>query len=356
VSSQLHAPRLAVLVGRFQPFQQAHLATLRQALALAPRVLVVIGSAHQARSPRHPFSWPERAEMILAALPPAERARVQCLPLRDQHDDARWLQALQAGVAALAPGVAAGDITLLGCFDDAALGGLRGVRGWQRLDVPQCPGADGSALRDAYFAAADDALPATLAALAAELPASSLAFLRAWATGPERAAVAEEWRVLRRYQAAWADAPYPPVFVTVDAVVRCSGHVLLIQRGAAPGRGLHAVPGGFIEPRETVYQSALRELAEETHLALPADRWRQALRATAVFDQPDRSQRGRTLTHAHFFDLGECALPPLQADDDAQAAAWVPVAALPAMEAMFFDDHFQMLDHFLGLTGAPGWP
>jgi bifunctional NMN adenylyltransferase/nudix hydrolase len=140
------------------------------------------------------------------------------------------------------------------------------------------------------------------------------------------------------------------VFVTVDAVVRCVDRVLLIRRGRAPGVGLHAVPGGFIEQRETAYQSALRELAEETHLELLADTMQRTLRATAVFDHPDRSLRGRTITHAHYFDLGDRELPEVRADDDAQSVAWVPIVDIPAMEDRFHDDHFHMLDHFLGLT------
>jgi bifunctional NMN adenylyltransferase/nudix hydrolase len=66
---------LAVLVGRFQPFHAAHLALLRHALSIAPRCAIVIGSAHQARTPRNPFTWTERAEMIRLAVPEAERER-----------------------------------------------------------------------------------------------------------------------------------------------------------------------------------------------------------------------------------------------------------------------------------------
>ena len=65
-----------------------------------------------------------------------------------------------------------------------------------------------------------------------------------------------------------------------------------------------------------------------------------------------RSQRGRTITHAHHFDLGDRELPEVRADDDAASVEWVPVAQLAAMEDRFFDDHFHMLDHFLGLTRA----
>ena len=113
---------------------------------------------------------------------------------------------------------------------------------------------------------------------------------------------------------------------------------------------MYAAPGGFIEQRETACQPALRELAEETHLKLLDDTMHRSLRATTVFDHPDRSQRGRTITHAHYFDLGDRELPEVRADDDAQSVEWMPIERLPALEGRFHDDHFHMLDHFLGLT------
>ena len=70
----------------------------------------------------------------------------------------------------------------------------------------------------------------------------------------------------------------------------------------------------------------------------------------AVFDHPDRSQRGRVITHAHYFDLGERALPAVEAGDDARSVEWVSIAEIAALEDQFHDDHFHMLDHFLGVT------
>jgi bifunctional NMN adenylyltransferase/nudix hydrolase len=93
---------------------------------------------------------------------------------------------------------------------------------------------------------------------------------------------------------------------------------------------LAAAPSSFIEQRETAYQSAIREWREETRLSLLESTIRAALKGSAVFDHPDRSLRGRTITHAFYFDLGE--------------------RPLPEIEAQFHDDHFHMLDHFLGLT------
>ena len=361
MTAPTHAADVAVLVGRFQPLHHAHLALLRRALAIAPRCVVVVGSAFQARTPRNPFTWTERAEMIRLALPEADRDRVRVLPMRDYYDEARWVQSVREAVATLlAPegGVDAMRITLVGHFKDATSGYLAAFPGWTLDSVERVPGAGATQVRDALFAGVPEEAPApstlaaTLAALVDQLPPSTLAFLRAWAELPFFPELALEWRLLRRYQDAWRAAPYAPTFVTVDAVVQCAGRVLLVRRGKAPGRGLLAVPGGFIEARETAWQSCLRELEEETHLKLLEDSMRRSLRSVAVFDHPDRSQRGRTITHAHHIDLGERELPEVRADDDAASAEWVPIEALPALEDRFFDDHFHMLDHFLGLTNG----
>jgi bifunctional NMN adenylyltransferase/nudix hydrolase len=349
---------LAILVGRFQPFHDAHLALLTRALAIAPRVVVVVGSAFQARTPRNPFTWTERAEMIRHALPEDQRERVTVVPMRDYYDEARWVASVRAAVAPLTAGESSPRVTLVGHFKDATSGYLAAFPGWTLDSVERLPGADGSQLRDALFASLpEDAhqppqLDAALAAFVDQAPPSTVAFLRAWTALPFFADLAVEWRMLRRYKEAWRAAPYAPTFVAVDAVLQCAGKVLLIRRGKAPGKGLLAVPGGFIEARETTWQSCLRELEEETHLRLLEETMRRSLRSVAVFDHPDRSQRGRTVTHAHHFDLGERELPEVRADDDAASVEWVPVGELAAMEDRFFDDHFHMLDHFLGLTRA----
>jgi len=349
---------VAVLVGRFQPVHDAHVSLLARALQVAPRVVVVVGSAFQARTPKNPFTWTERAEMLRLALPEAQRERVTIVPLRDYYDEARWVAGVREAVATLLGGETSPRIALVGHFKDATSSYLAAFPGWTLVSVERLPGADATQLRDALFGSLPEdahqppALDATLAAFVDQAPPSTVAFLRAWTALPFFAELAVEWRMLKRYKAAWRAAPYAPTFVTVDAVLQCAGQVLLIRRGKAPGRGLLAVPGGFIEERETTWQSCLRELQEETHLKLLEETMRRSLRAVAVFDHPDRSQRGRTITHAHHFDLGERELPEVRADDDAAAVEWVPVAALAAMENRFFDDHFHMLDHFLGLTAA----
>ena len=338
----------ALLIGRFEPVHSGHLALLQEALRQAPQVIVVVGSAWQARSPKNPFTWQERQTMLLGTLPEADRARVQVLPVRDYYNEAVWVQAVRAGVAERTqPGA---RIALVGHFKDATSSYLRAFPSWALIDLPRQGSMDATTIRDAYFGATPATATAALAPLADQIPASTLTALGTFAQQTEYTTLQEEWRVLRAHRQSWAHAPYPPVFVTVDAVLRCRNQVLLIRRAHAPGKGQLAVPGGFIEQRETLWQSCLRELAEETHCAVSEAQLRSALQSVAVFDHPDRSQRGRTITHAHYFDLGDVPLPAVQADDDALQAQWVPVAQLTALEDRFFEDHFHMLDHFLGLT------
>lgn len=341
---------VAVCIGRFQIFHNGQLALLKRALASAPLCIVVIGSAWQARTPKNPFTWEERAEMIRLALSEDERSRVKFLPVRDYYDQERWVGAVRRGVLDLAGDRSGASFVVVGHFKDATSQYLEGFAGWALDAVPLQGNIHASALRDAYFGNALAELDATLAALVSQAPASTLAFLRTWAALPYFQTLAQEWESLRQEKALWAGSPYPPVFVTVDAVVRCSGRVLLIRRGRAPGKGLLAVPGGFIEPRETVYQSALRELDEETSIRLLEGDMHHALKAVHVFDHPDRSQRGRVITHAHLFDLGLRRPPEIQAADDAASAQWVAIDQLISLEDQFHDDHFHMLDFFFALT------
>lgn len=73
----------AVFIGRFEPFHKGHEAVLRKALANARHVVVLVGSAHRARSPKNPFTWQERSQMIRSCLSDADNTRVTIRPIQD---------------------------------------------------------------------------------------------------------------------------------------------------------------------------------------------------------------------------------------------------------------------------------
>jgi 8-oxo-dGTP diphosphatase len=56
--------------------------------------------------------------------------------------------------------------------------------------------------------------------------------------------------------------------VAVGAIVIHHDRVLVVQRGKPPGVGLWTVPGGRLEPNETLAQAVAREVREETGLVV----------------------------------------------------------------------------------------
>jgi bifunctional NMN adenylyltransferase/nudix hydrolase len=323
-------------------------ARLRMALDRAEQVHLFVTRGLQARSARWPFPWQERVQMLLAGLPQDDRARVQATPLREHYDAARTLALLAAGAHGRGLG---GQDAVLWLLPDALAAAHDAWPSRWTVERTGDPDAAAAAALARLYAAGEPGLE--LPALQLVLAPGSVAAVQAWLGTPAFADLRDEWHKIREEQAVWARVPWPVTLVTVDAVVQAAGQVLLIRRGRAPGRGLWALPGGFLETGDTVLQSAVRELAEETGLSWTPAQVRQALRGVKVFDHPARSQRGRIVNHAHFFDLGSAAPPPVAGGDDAAEARWVPLAELAALETQLHDDHFHILDSFLGLVPSP---
>lgn len=333
---------VAVLIGRFQPFHNGHAALLAHALASASRAIVVLGSALQARNAKNPFTWEERAAMIRASLDESQASRLSFAPMRDYYDESRWRDAVAQAVRPL---IAAGDtVALVGFKKDESSRYLNRFPEWDSIVTPQFGDIDATRLRRIFFE--DEDAASAHALLSGLTPAPVAQYLLGWRRLPHFACMREEHLAVERYKRQWGEGP----FVTVDAVVRAHDHVLLIRRGRFPGKGLWAAPGGFLEPRERLLQGAMRELREETGVALSDSTLEQALVDRVVFDHPDRSIRGRTITHVHFFDLGQTPLPEVKGADDAADARWVSIAELAGMEDRLFEDHFIILDRFFKLT------
>lgn len=337
-----------VFIGRFEPFHNGHYAVVARALKLAQNVIVLIGSANKPRSIKNPWNVSEREVMIRAAFPEdSSRIRVRCI--RDHlYNDALWVSDVQRAVA----DVTAADtgpvkIGLIGHDKDYSSYYLEMFPQWGLVHAVNVAGVSATDLRDYLFASTDPDIGKDLLIKAA-VPDPVFAMLKGFRDGPHFAQLVREHRFIRDYRKSWAGAPYEPTFVTVDAVVIHSGHVLLIRRRTEPGKGLWAFPGGFVNKREGLQQAALRELEEETGLALTRAALAGALRGREVFDHPERSQRGRTITHAFCFEFPTGELPRVAGADDAECAQWIAISEAMQMEEQFYEDHFHILEHFLG--------
>ncbi len=156
-----------------------------------------------------------------------------------------------------------------------------------------------------------------------------------------------EYDFISAYRNEWVGAPYPPTFVCADAVCLRSGHVLLVKRKSSPGKGLWAIPGGFVQQDELIVDAAIRELKEETSLPGERANLKKLITESRVFDSPNRSLRGRTISHAYCFNLGSGKLDKVKANDDAINVRWFPVDEALSMEEGLFEDHHSILQFFI---------
>lgn len=347
-----------VFIGRFQPFHQGHLAVIKTAFEQADQLLILCGSAHQPRSVRNPWTVDEREQMIRATLSAEENQRLHFAPLMDSlYNDAVWVRNVQATVNGLVTAyhgrpLKQARIGLVGHNKDQSSYYLNLFPLWGAYPVNNYHGISATDIREALFGLEDGA-PDGLQYLQSPqaeqyLPDAVRHWLADFCQTEMFAEVQAEQRFVNQYKSAWADAPYPPIFVTVDAVVVQSGHVLMVERKARPGKGLLALPGGFLGQDEKLVDGCIRELREETKLKVPAPVLKGSIKRQQVFDDPHRSARGRTITHSFYIELEpDKVLPKVKGSDDARHAMWVPLAELDPNR--IFEDHYFIIQEFAGM-------
>ncbi len=130
----------------------------------------------------------------------------------------------------------------------------------------------------------------------------------------------------------------PPVLLTVDLVIltlrQSQLHVLLVDRGVDPYRGMAALPGGFLrDDAEDIAAAACRELSEEAGL----DASTLHLEQYGVYGDPGRDPRGRVVSVAYLAISPE--LPEPIAGTDAADARWVPVEVVLSSAVPLAFDH-----------------
>lgn len=120
---------------------------------------------------------------------------------------------------------------------------------------------------------------------------------------------------------------YPPrPLIGVGAVVCRDNQVLLIRRGTPPRLGEWSLPGGVQRLGETVFETAVREVAEETGVVVTV------LGVIDAIDMIDRDEQGRVRYHYTLIDVAaRWQSGVVAAAGDATDAAWIDVDRLDTL-------------------------
>jgi bifunctional NMN adenylyltransferase/nudix hydrolase len=343
-----------VFIGRFEPFHNAHQTIIRNALKLSRKVIVLVGSTGKPRTIKNPWNLSERTVMVRHCFSAEENARIAIAGVHDHpYSDQAWAAEVQRAVGEMSGKDEGARTGIVGHIKDDSTYYLKMFPQWKLVEVPNIAGLSATDIRGYFLDAGSeggDILPASKGnrmLIQSAVPGPVFEFLESFRNTPHYAPLVRESQFVNAYRSQFAGLRYPIQFITTDAVVVHSGHLLLVQRKAAPGKGLWALPGGFVGERERIEDACLRELAEETRLKLPEKVLRGSIKAEEVFDDPDRSLRGRTITRAYYFEFPAGELPPVRGGDDAEKAKWVPLAQFEQMEEHLFEDHYHIAKYFL---------
>lgn len=353
-----------VYIGRFQPFHDGHMTTLNQAVEAGKEVIVVIGSANAARTPKNPWTAMERQEMIANSAYEAgiDVSKLSFIHVEDRrYKDEKWVSYIQSTVSEIVRAKVRGNvgIALIGHEKDSSSYYLKqNFPFWDFVETgPYIKehGENGKVVsstkvRELMF-------EGHVGYTESNLPRIVYHNLIEFTHSEVFKQLKEEYNHAVAEEKVYESLPYGMNFTTADSVVVQSGHVLLVKRGNLPGKGLWALPGVHVDQNETVLDASIRALVDETHLKVPVKVLKGSVKEVKLFDHPDRSLRARltqkfarTLTVAHYFQLDSSQPLPtnVRGGEGIEKAWWFPFSEIRKMRDQLFEDHADILDYFIG--------
>ena len=261
--------KFAIFIGRFQPLHNGHVEVIKHGLSIAEKIIILVGSTNSAPTLKNPFSFEDRKKMILDSLCPVKitktksefgeqkettvtevteyHDRVIVLPVRDYHYSYNsWIADVQSKTDQY---IDDGDpVALLGDYKDGSSYYLKSFPQWDFVPIKNVLHMDSTEVRETLFSVEPTLCglhgniknPPTLDGVKNKIPGAVLTYLKDYVKHyPYRDLVLRYHRV-DKYKKQWSSSPFPPVFVTADAIVVCSGHVLIVTRKDS---GEYALPG-----------------------------------------------------------------------------------------------------------------
>lgn len=353
----------AVFICRAQIPHYGHLENIKSALSVAERLIVCLGSSHRAKTFANPFNWVERKDLLIEAMveefiekPESQKGwsdkptfsltaaelsqRITFLPVRDfKYSDPKWHRKISKQL--IENGATHDKKTVLvGHEKDDTSYYLKMFPQWSRVKVGNVNNLNSTDFRKEFFLEGkiqSEGVPNRVIEKLEDFKGTDFYF-----------DIQKQENSDIKYRAERQSLRFSVIDVTADSVVTKANHLLLIKRKKYPGKGLWALPGGHVEFLERVRDTAVRELKEETAINVPKAVLKNSIVSGDWFDHPKRDSKGRVITFAFHFDLGQIGdLPEVEGKDDAIEAKWHPISQLYEIESLMFSDHWDIIHETL---------
>lgn len=364
-------------IGRFQPFHNGHMLTLEKAFQSSQKVIIILGSCNSPRTFKNPWTAEEREIMIRSSLDNEQNKSLEFVYMEDRlYNNQEWENLVRKRVFSKIEETCDQivieknadpnrplRVAIIGYNKDSSSYYIKAFPEWALIDTgPHIKERNkghplsSTKIRELLFT---DHFGYT----ESNLPEGVYSFIENFMETQDFELIQREFDHYEHEEREYRDViPYHMNFYTADPVVIQSGHVLMVKRGHCPGLGLWALPGGHVNPNETSFEAAIRELKEETNLKIPKKVLMGSYADEHIFDHPDRSLRcrvtgeyGRTTTHAHCFILegiresGDVAPLPTVSNKSEEVldVRWISIDKLRDMRSQIFEDHLDIIEYFV---------
>jgi len=328
-----------VFIGRMHGLHPGHVINLKKGLEYGKKLIIILGSSKQSRTPENPFSDAERITMISSLFSQEELARVEFKCVRDNlYSDSSWIKEVQMHVKhmqdekiAIVGHNKSGESKYFEIFD------------WYEIEVGLELMDDGQAMSSSLFRKEwfeSGRFPESWKGV---IPKPVEDFITKFTDTDVFSQLRADYFYIKEYPERWGPGPHS----TVDSVVVSCGHILMVRRAAHPGKGCLSLPGGFLDPSETFTKGAVNNLKSKTKIKVPPTRLMNEIKEWKTFDHPRRSLRARVITRAAYIPLEfQTGLPKVESGDDASEALWIPLVELSKRSDEVYEDHYSIIKFF----------
>jgi len=332
--------KLALVIGRFQPLHNGHLAIIDEARKQADKTLVLIGSSRQLPDFRNPFSYEERLNLLEECLPMGEDLSIYGLP--DEPTDDEWIQEVVARVNQFEE-----DPTEVAIFC-----GKKDEEFYRKSFLYPVVTPDteiscsATVVRTAWY-------ENTLWTVEGFIPVTTKEFLENH-KDHDRLSVEYSTTTESAQQKKEGHPFANPVEVVSFAVIVKNNKVLLGKRGGPRGDGQWGLPGGFMNHDETTLDACMRETHEEMGFDLReliVSNNAQCL-AQAVEENQDNLGARNVGINYLFVVKPECELEVKVDQVETTSYSWVPLKEILEDTFLLFYNHNLVVKRLVSKIGG----
>lgn len=88
--------KVALFIGRFQPFHNGHLYSLKKCLEIADKVIVAVGSSQESGTENNPWGYKIRKQMVCSVVMGLDvQDRLKIISCPDDPSDKKWVSEIK---------------------------------------------------------------------------------------------------------------------------------------------------------------------------------------------------------------------------------------------------------------------